>query len=183
MKSDTQYSTVVEQNAEQPHPPPAQFDESMIAAAQPVEPLGINQRAQVRQPMMLFLKARWGLLGALLIGALLSAVLFGMRSASHEESTEPLAAEAPNGPAVVNQSVAEAPKTSIATSSVKSSIKARDHIRLRYSRPAEVVLTKPDLPQPSERPMARKVGEIYFGHRNEDRRREASRRRRGDNDR
>ncbi len=188
MKSETQNSTVIEQNAEQPLPPPPQFDESMIAAAQPVEPLSTNQSAQRRQPMMQFLKGRWGLLGALLIVALLSGVLYGMVSAemvsgTHEEFTQPLAAEPPSGATMANQSVEAAPKASIATPSVKSSINVRDHIRPRYSRPAEVVLTKSDLPQQSDRPVARKVGEIYFGHRKESRRREVSRRRDDNDDR
>jgi hypothetical protein len=80
---------------------------------------------------------------------------------------------------VVNQPVEEAPKAPIVTSSAKSSIKVRDHIQPRNSRP-EVMPTKPDLPQQSERPVARKVGEIYVGHGKGER--AASRRRRDDND-
>jgi hypothetical protein len=117
----------------------------------------------------------------------LSAVLFGMASEkiaspSHEESTQPLAAEASIGPAVVNQSVEEAPKASTATSSVKSSAKVRDNNRPRYRRSMEWLPAEPDSSQQGERPVARKVGEIHFGRGKQDRPREASRRRRDDND-
>jgi cytoskeletal protein RodZ len=183
MKSDIQNSTIVEQDATPPNPPPPQFDEAMIAAAQPVEPL-TNQSTHGREPLMQFLKVRWRLLGAILIVGLLSIVLFGMVSEQvvsrpNEKSTQPLAAEASIGPAVVNQSVQEAPKASNATSSVKSSTKVRDNNRPRYRRPMEWLQTKPDSPQQSERPVARKVGEIYFGRGKEDR--AASHRRRDDN--
>ena len=160
MKSDTQNSTVLGNDSGIPYPPPAQFDESMVAAAQPVEPLAQSQTSDRRIRVSNFLKRRRGLLATVVLVAALSTVVASMltlRGWNEARSAEP-----PKEPAVTNQPPAEAPRASIPAHSPN----AGDNPPRRLKPPAVAARMDPAPPVEAEadnKPVARKVGVILYG--------------------
>lgn len=148
-----------------PNPPPPHFDDSMIAVAQPVEPLNRNPPGPASQRGLgRFLKSRWKWLAALFVVALFGAVFGGMLLGLREEAARPMPAASPAAP-VASQPIEEAPKTVIAAQPIKVSDQ-------RLARPRRAIRPAPargDFDKLDEKNVARKVGEIYYGWRKEDR--------------
>ena len=177
MTSDQKGSTALEQNSEIPLPPPPQFDEAMIAAAQPVEPLAINQARKGRQLTVRgSLKTKLTFIAAVLIATFLSAafggILFRLKGVASPEGE----VAAP----VASQSPVETPSAVTPASSVKIS----DNLPRKSRRPLRVAPVAADLAPPgdNEKPVARKVGVILFGTGKEAHKRQSDWRRHGDND-
>jgi hypothetical protein len=85
MTSDQKNSTALEHSPGTPYPPPPRFDEAMIAAAQPVEPLVTNQTLSGRQiTVRRSLKNKLALIAAVLIATFLSAAFGGSSSGLRE---------------------------------------------------------------------------------------------------
>jgi hypothetical protein len=179
--------TDAEHDSARPYPPPPHFDAAMIAAAQPVEPLATNQTTTGRPASRRFLKRGWGLLAVLMIGALLSAVLGGILLGVHDAKSE---TAGPADPSVAKEPLKETPPMEAPKASTNAPpVKVSDNSPARSKRPSSpwsVERTKPDLGSPGasagEKPVARKVGVIYFGPGKEDRKGQKARHRHGDND-
>src|SRR6267378_3583489 len=102
MTSDQNRSTALEQHPEIPLPPPPQFDEAMIAAARPVEPLAMNQTREGRQTGRRSLKSKLIFVAAVLIATFLSAafggILFRLKGVAHSPegaAAAPVASQSP----------------------------------------------------------------------------------------
>ncbi|MDX6557725.1 MAG: hypothetical protein QOF72_774 [Blastocatellia bacterium] len=185
MNPFTENGTDSEHDSETSYPPPPHFDADMIAAAQPVEPLTMDQTTTARPTSRRFLKGRWGLLAVLMIGALLSAVLGGILLGVHDAKSE---TAGPADPSTAKEPLKETPPVEAPKASTNAPpVKVSDNIPARSKRlssPWSVERTKPDQgpPSASEKPVARKVGVLYFGPGKEDRKGQKGRRRHGEND-
>src|SRR5258706_8342118 len=178
MTSDQKGSTALEQNSEIPIPPPPQFDEAMIAAAQPVEPLAINQTRKGRQLTVRgSLKTKLIFIAAVLVATFLSAafggILFRLKGVAHSPEGEVAAPVASQSPVEMPSAVTPAP-----------SVKISDNLSRKSRRPPRVAPVAADLAPPgdNEKPVARKVGVILFGTGKEAHKRQRDWRRHGDND-
>jgi hypothetical protein len=155
-------SIVIEHDSNIPHPPPPHFDADMIAAAQPVEPLVANQAQPKRQTAARrFLQGKFWLLAALSVGLFLSAAVVGMVLGLQDGYAESRPAASESEPRVLNKSVDEAPKASATAPPIPVSTSGRH--RAKRPRPAapalaDVALTETRL---DEKPVARKIGEIF----------------------
>jgi hypothetical protein len=162
MKSDIQNSTMLENDPVTPYPPPAQFDESMVAAAQPVEPLAQSQTSQRRIRVSNFLKGRRGLLAAVvLVAALLTVAFAGMltlRGWNEARSAEPQ-----KEPAVTNQPPAETPRASIPAHSPNAGDNPPRSLKRPPAIAARMDPTPPVEAEADNKPVARKVGVILYG--------------------
>jgi type IV secretory pathway VirB10-like protein len=164
--------------------PPPRFDAAMISAAQQVEPLPPRGAVQT------FLRGKLGMLIAIMVALLICAAAFGMvlglrdrhnlidettkenqstsDSTNSDEAAPTLKGPPPKVPARIQAADSHAPEPKPVTSAVPSS-------RSQQTHRAEA---DQDESLKSEKPVARKVGEI-FGGRNRDLRprRDDSRRR------
>jgi hypothetical protein len=183
MNPVTENGTGAEHDSETSYPPPPHFDADMIAAAQPVEPLTTNQTTTGRPASRRFLKGRWGLLAVLMIGALLTAVLGGILLGVHDAKSE---TASPADPSTTKESLKETPPVEAPKASTNAPpVKVSDNIPARSKRPLSpwsVERTKPDQgpPSASDKPVARKVGILYFGPGKKDRKGQKVRHRHGD---
>jgi len=179
MTTDQKNSTALEHDSLSPYPPPPQFDEAMIAAARPVEPLAMNQTPEGRQPTgRRSLKSKLIFVAAVLIATFLSAafggILFRLQGVARSPES---AAAAP----VASQSPEETPRAATPAPSVRVS----DNLPRKSRRPLSVAPVTADLAPPdarlNEKPVARKVGVILFGPGKEAHKRQRDWRRHGDN--
>src|SRR5260221_3559376 len=128
MTSDQKGSTALEQNSEIPIPPPPQFDEAMIAAAQPVEPLAITQTRKGRQLTVRgSLKTKLIFIAVVLIATFLSAafggILFRLKSVAHSPEGDMAAPVASQSPVETPSAVTPSP-----------GVKISDDLRRQYRR-------------------------------------------------
>jgi hypothetical protein len=181
MTSDQKNGTALDHNPGTPYPPPPRFDEAMIAAAQPVEPLVTNQTLSGRQTTVRrSLKNKLILIAAVLIATFLSAafggILFRLRGV---ESRAPDSAEAAP---VANQTAEETTRAAMPSANVKVNENLPRKPRRQLSvAPGATDLTLPEV-RLNDKPTARKVGVIFFGAGKEARKSQIGWRRRGYND-
>jgi hypothetical protein len=168
--------------------PPPRFDAAMISAAQPVEPL--PPRGAVRT----FLRGRVGVLIAIMVALLICAAALGMvlglrdrhnlidettrenqptsDSTNSAEAAPTLKGPPPKSPVRIQTAESHASEPKPDTSAAR----APRSSRLRLPQTAQKESLK------SEKPVARKVGEIFGGRSRVRPRRDDSRRREQNND-
>jgi len=183
MISKTGNIIVVEHDSDIPCPPPPHFDADMIAAAQPVEPLTRNQAQPRRQTAARqLLQGKFWLLAALSVGLFLSAGVVGMVLGLQDGYAESRPAASELQPSAVDRSVDEAPKASATATPIQErSKRLRRSKRMLRVAPAFADVA-PFETRFNEKPVARKIGEIFVGSGKEDRKGPKRRHRAGSND-
>ncbi len=183
MMSKRKNSTVPEHDSDIPCPPAPHFDAEMIAAAQPFEPLMKGQARPKRQTAVRpLLQGKFWLLAALSVGLFLSAGVVGMVLGLRDGYAESGTPATEPQPSVVNQSADEAPKASATASPIQDdSNRSRRSRRILRVAPAlaDVAPTETRL---DEKPVARKIGEMFVRSGKEDRKALKRWRRQNDDD-
>src|SRR5882672_8664702 len=153
----------------------------MIAAAQPVEPLTNPALPRRQTAARRLLNSNFWLLAALSFSLLLTAAVVGMVLGLQDGYAESRPVASEPEPTVARQSVDEAPKTSATILPMPARSRTR---RSRWQFRAEPAIPSmaPIEMSLNDRPVARKVGEIFVRSGKEDRRRLKDRRRTGYND-
>src|SRR5260370_40668647 len=118
MMSAQKNITALEKNSGPPYPRPPRFDEAMIAAAQPVEPLLTNQTLSGRHTTVRrSLKNKLVLIAAVLIATFLSAAFGGILF--RLKGVEPRAPESAEAPPIANQTAEETTRAAMPSTNVK----------------------------------------------------------------
>jgi hypothetical protein len=192
MEPITPNKTEIESNPGSPLPPP-QFDAAMVSEAQQVEPLDANGR-RTRRPLSLrnFFRGRLGLLAVVLTVLLLGAAALGMflglrdqRQNSVEDATT--ASKTTPEPTSSGESAVPVKAPAVKASSRTQGAQVQEPLpkpvsppeRVRRSMRASLEEFDRALSQSGQKPVPRKVGEIFGGSRNS--RKGESRRRQRDN--
>jgi hypothetical protein len=170
MITKTKNSVVLEHNSNIPCPPPPHFDADMIASAQPVEPLTLNQAQPRRQSSARrLLQGRVWLVAVLSVALLLSAVAVGMVLGLQDGYAESRPTAIEPGPGVVNQAVDSAPKALAPAQPFQDrSNRIRRSSRMLRVAPA-LADVAPTETRFNDKPVARKIGEIFVRSGKEDR--------------
>ena len=169
MEHEIQTNTAVEDNSS--HPAQPEFNATVIAAAQPVQPLAPKPAPQVRnRPGLRFPNGKLGLLAVVLIGSLLSAAVAGAVFGVHESLREQSVTETPADAPVISKTVDEAPKASVPVRTVPvGTVKVTEAPPRISRRPVIVEAPRPDLAETGDKPVARRIGVIVFARGKQDR--------------
>jgi hypothetical protein len=177
----TENNAVLEYDSDVPPPPQAHFDADMIAAAQPVEPLTNPARPRRQTTARRLLHRKFWLLAALSFGLLLTAAVVGMLLGLQDGYAESRLAASEPEPSVLIKSVDEAPKVSATTLPMPARSRTRRSKQQFRAEPAVPSVASIEMSL-NDRPVARKVGEIFSRSRKEDRKAPKRWRRQNDDD-
>ena len=159
---------VLEHDSNIPHPPPPHFGEYMIAAAQPVELLTNPARPRRQTTARRLLHGKFWLLAALSFCLLLTAAVVGMLLGLQDGYAESRPAASQPEPSVLIKSVDEAPRVSATNlpNSARSTTRRSKH---QFRAEPAIPSVAPIEMSLNDRPVARKVGEIFSRSGKEDR--------------
>ena len=181
MTFERENKAVLEHDSNLPHPPPPHFDADMIAAAQPVEPLTNPARPRRQTAGRRLLHRKFWLLTALSFALLLTAAAVGMLLGLQDGYAESRPAASEPEPGVLNKSVDEAPKVSATTLAMPARGRTRRFKQQFRAEPTIPSVTPIEMSF-NDRPVARRVGEIFSRSRKEDRKAPKRWRRQNDDD-
>lgn len=167
MTFNIENKAVLEHDSNLPHPPPPHFNADMIAAAQPVEPLTNPARPRRQTATRRLFHHKFWLLAALSFGLLLTAAVVGMLLGLQDGYAESRPAASEPEPSVLNKSVDEAPKVSATTLPMPTRSRTR-RSRWQFRVEPAIPSVAPIEMSLNDRPVARKVGEIFSRTREED---------------